>query len=314
MTVVGLLFVFSSPLAIAQSDTMSPTVSSIAITSDADEDDADLGAYATGVSGGVVVGSTRWASGVYRIGDEVEVTVTFSENVIVTGSPQLELVIGSNNRTAEYESTESSAVVFSYTVVEGDSDDDGIAINANKLMLNDGSIKDAADNGADLSHNALAPQDGHKVDGVRPRLMLTASDKLGFLASTGGNDGAYTTGELLIVRVKFSEDPIRGSVAGPPQISMNFDGGVRVARWDPSLYTTRFRDLGFFSYVIQKGDLASGGPAISANAVGLGRRIHQGRSGQRCRTDPRCGKRQHHLQGGRGCPNHFVHCHHLRPW
>ena len=34
--------------------------------------------------------------------------MTFSENVTVTGSPQLELAIGSNTRPADYESTDGA--------------------------------------------------------------------------------------------------------------------------------------------------------------------------------------------------------------
>ena len=255
--------------AFAQTDTTAPTISSVAITSDADENDADLGAYIVGRSGGSIVQSTSWASGVYRIGDDVEMTVTFSENVTVTGSPQLELIVGPNNRTAQYDSTSDDKVVFSYTVAEGHWDTDGIAIAASKLTLNGGSIEDSANNNAELSHNALASQSGHKVDGVRPRVKLTTGDKLAFLASSGASDGAYTTDEELIVRAKFSEDPVRGSVAGPPRVTMNFDGGTRVAKWDPSLHFGSNRDLGFFSYVIQKGDIASAGPTINANAIGL---------------------------------------------
>jgi hypothetical protein len=98
VAILSLLW-FDGPSPIfAQTDTTAPTVSSVAITSDPDENDADLGAYIVGRSGGSIVQSTNWASGVYRIGDDVQVTVTFSENVTVTGSPQLELVIGSNNR------------------------------------------------------------------------------------------------------------------------------------------------------------------------------------------------------------------------
>ena len=66
--------------------------------------------------------------GVYGIGDRIEVTVTFSENVTVTGSPRLELTIGSSARNAAYKSTTGSKVVFSYTVAVGDSDTDGISI------------------------------------------------------------------------------------------------------------------------------------------------------------------------------------------
>ena len=134
------------PAASAQTDNTAPTVSSVAITSDPDENDADLGAYIVGRSGGSIVQSTNWASGVYRIGDDVQVTVTFSENVTVTGSPQLELAIGSKNESADYDSTDGAKVVFSYTVAEGDTDSDGISIRANKLTLNSGAIKDDADN------------------------------------------------------------------------------------------------------------------------------------------------------------------------
>ena len=265
--IIGLFALDGLPSVYAQTDTTAPTISSVAITSDPDENDADLGAYIVGRSGDSIVQSTSWASGVYRIGDDVQVTVTFSDSVTVTGSPELELAIGSNNRTAGYESAEGGTVVFSYTVAEGDSDSDGIAINANKLTLNGGSIKEAANNDADLSHNALAAQDGHKVDGVRPRLKRL--DSLDFLASSGGSDGAYTTGEELLVKVEFSEDGVRGSVTGPPRVTLNVDGETRVAKWDPSLHTDRYRDRGYFGYVVQKGDLDSDGPTISANAINL---------------------------------------------
>ena len=139
-------------------------------------------------------------------------TVTFSENVTVTGSPQLELAIGSNNRTAEYESTGGSTAVFSYTVAEGDSDDDGIAINANKLTLNGGGIKDAANNDADLAHNALTAQDGHKVDSVKPTFR-----SLSLSQSSDGSDGFYQVDDELLVRVTFSEQVI---VNGTPQLTL----------------------------------------------------------------------------------------------
>ena len=112
MGIIGLFAFDGPPVISAQADTTAPTISSVAVTSDPDENDADLGAYAAGRSGGSIVSSSAWASGVYRIGDEVQVTVTFSEDVTVTGSPQLELAIGSSNRTAEYESADGSAVVF----------------------------------------------------------------------------------------------------------------------------------------------------------------------------------------------------------
>ena len=91
MGIIGLFAFDGMPSVSAQADTTAPTISSVAITSDPDENDADLGAYMVGRSGGSIVQSTSWASGVYRIGDDVQVTVTFNENATVTGAPQLEL-------------------------------------------------------------------------------------------------------------------------------------------------------------------------------------------------------------------------------
>ena len=116
----------------AQTDTTSPAVSSVAITSDTGDDEVYLD-----------------DDGVYGIGDKIEVTVTFDEDVTVTGSPQLEITIGTSAKDAAYKSTTDSEVVFSYTVVVGGSDTDGISIGADKLSLNGGSIKDGADNDAD---------------------------------------------------------------------------------------------------------------------------------------------------------------------
>lgn len=254
----------------AQTDTTAPTIVSVAITSNPDEDDADLGAYIVGRSGGSIVQSTSWASGVYRIGDDVQVTVTFSETVTVTGSPQLGLVVGSNNRSATYESLDGRAVIFSYTVAEGDEDSDGISINADNLTLNAGSIKDMADNAADLTHDALAAQDGHKVDGIRPRLRVTASERLKIIPSSGGTDGAYSTGEELIVRMVFTEAGVRASVTGPPRITLNFDDGeTRIAEWDASLNNGQQPNARFFSYAVQTGDLDSDGPTINASSIDL---------------------------------------------
>ena len=205
------------------------------------------------------------ASGVHRIGDDVQVTVTFSEDVAVTGSLQLEPAIGSSNRTAEYESTDGSAAVFSYTVAEGDTDSDGIAIRANKLTLNSGSIKDAADNDANLSHNVLTDQDDHKVDGIRPRIS-----RFFLVASSGGSDGAYSEGEEMIVVAEFTEEYPRGSVTGPPQVKLDFDGEEKMAPWDISLvFLDTPKDYGLFGYVVQEGDLDSDGVAISANSIDL---------------------------------------------
>ena len=134
-------------------DTTAPTVESLAITSNP--------------------GSAQ----TYAAGDEIEVTVRFSETVVVTGTPQLRMRVGTRNQTAGYDSgTGTAALVFAYEVDEGEEDTDGVSIEANRLSLNGGTIEDAADNPADLAHEAVAAQAGHKVDGVRPVFVSAAVD------------------------------------------------------------------------------------------------------------------------------------------
>ena len=237
---IAVLFGFNGPhAAFAQADTTAPTISSIAITSDTGDDNSYR---------------RRDALGVYSIGDSIQITVTFNEDVSVTGAPQLELAIGSSNRTAEYESTDGSAAVFSYTVAEGDSDSDGISVAANKLSLNGGSIKDAAGNDANLSHNALAAQDGHMVDGIRPTVSA-----ISIFSGGAGYDDVFNIGDEMFANISFSE-AVR--IGGEPQLTLDFDGEAKTAEWIGDLFFD-------FSYLIQEGDLDTDGVAIGANALSL---------------------------------------------
>ena len=113
----------------------------------------------------------------YAAEDEIEVRATFSETVEVEGAPQLRLRVGNRTRTAGYlRGTDTAVLVFGYEVAEGDEDTDGVSVEANRLTLNRGTIKDEADNPAELDHEALAAQAGHQVDGVRPAFVSAAVD------------------------------------------------------------------------------------------------------------------------------------------
>ena len=130
-------------------DTTGPTVSTVRITSSA--------------------GSDR----TYGVDDTIEVTVTFDETVVITGTPELTLNVGGRNRTAEYRSVSNRAVKFTYRVVSDDGDEDGVSIEANRLSRAGGTIRDGAGNNATLDHTAVAASSSHKVDAVAPILALT---------------------------------------------------------------------------------------------------------------------------------------------
>ena len=253
LVLAGLLAVLASPV-YAQVDATSPTISSIAITSDTGDEDSILD-----------------DDGVYGIGDRIELTVTFSEEVSVTGSPQLEMEIGNTTKAAHYESVDGSAVVFSYTVLEGDEDNDGVSIGTSKLTLNGGIIQDATDNDADLTHDPLPSQDGHLVDGIRPTIT-----KVNFPAtSDNGIDGIRTIGENISLRARFSE-PV--NVKGNPQLMLDLEGTTRLADFEGGfaecfvfICMESFSPNGLltlmFAYEVVRGDLDPDGVSVGANSV-----------------------------------------------
>ena len=114
---------------------------------------------------GVALASYPDTNGTYALGDTIEVTVTFDEPVRVTGTPQLLLKVGNDDRTARYQQGMGKALLFAYTVVEDDADTNGVSIAANQLSLNGGAIKDAGGNAGALAHPLLPPHLWHKVNG-----------------------------------------------------------------------------------------------------------------------------------------------------
>ena len=117
----------------------------------------------------------------YVRGERVRVWVEFDRDVMVTGSPQVALTIGSQTRHATYSGhstivapgggtiVDEDVLSFDYLVRATDRDEDGISIATNALALNGGSIKHAADRttDADLTHNAVASDPTRKVNGSR---------------------------------------------------------------------------------------------------------------------------------------------------
>ena len=125
----------------------------------------------------LVITSNPGPDETYAAGDVIEVRVTFSEAVEVTGSPQLGLTMGSTGKQAVYAGGAGTpSLMFAYTVAEGDEDSDGVSLGADSLMLDEGMIRDAAGNDAELAHQGLAAQSGQKVDGVGPVLAADETE------------------------------------------------------------------------------------------------------------------------------------------
>ncbi|WP_229410222.1 DUF4214 domain-containing protein [Massilia timonae] len=192
-----------------------------------------------------VVSGTIGAPGdkTYTVGETLTFTVTFSENVTVTGANStLGLDIGGAARSAVYESKSANSVTYSYTVQAGDNDADGIEITG--LALNGGAIRDAAGNNADL---ALA---GHL-----PSLTDVLVD--GDPPAVSGNievpeAGSYRVGQVLNFTLKFSENV---TVVGQgSELALDIGGAVRHAGFVASA-----GDSVTYSYTVQAGDTDANG-------------------------------------------------------
>ena len=115
----------------------------------------------------------------YAIGGVVETTVNFSEAVDITGTPQLELDFAGTPIAIDCVAvTNTTWMGCYYEVVAGDSAPNGVAIAADKLTLNGGTITATGSTTitADLDHDAVAIDAAHTVDGIRPTLVTTGTD------------------------------------------------------------------------------------------------------------------------------------------
>ena len=115
--------------------------------------------------------SSRPADGLaYGAGEFIEVVVAFSEGVIASGNPHLELDIDGTTGKADLvretggERTLADRMTFRYRVQAGDRDTDGVGIRSNSLQLNGGEIGDRAGNAAGLAHAAVAADPDQRVD------------------------------------------------------------------------------------------------------------------------------------------------------
>ena len=210
----------------------------------------------------IYVSSSPARSDTYERGETIEVLAEFDRTVTVTGSPQVVLTIGSETRHAAYSNSwgDDRHAHFSYTVQEGDRDEDGISIPADALLLNGGTIT-AADGStdADLTHAAVAPDRDRKVDGssdVTPPWVRHIS----FDSSPSRGD-TYELGETVEVVVDFG-----GAVkaTGDPRLALTIGTETRHATWFGWGSSTLY-----FRYTVQEGDRDEDGISIPANALSL---------------------------------------------
>ena len=216
----------------------------------------------------IAFGASAGADLAYQAGDSVTVLVTFNEDVVVTGSPQVLLDVGGTEKKATYSHSAGPLAVFTYTVAVGDLDRDGISIGANKLILNRGSIEDRYGQDADLTHDAVEADPNRLVgvDTVPPTVSAIA------FTSDPGSDRTYGRGDTVEITVTFSE--IIAIVTGSPELELLLDpypgssDGMRRVR--ASLVSVSADGLSLvFTYAVGSSDAASDGLAVASNGLKL---------------------------------------------
>ena len=227
-----------------QAQSGAPVVSAVAVTSDAGDDST------------------------YALGEIIRVAVTFSEAVDVTGTPRLSIDMDPaewGTKQAAYDSgTGTTRLIFIHTVTQPNISTQGIAVLADTLELNGGTIKSAASQtDANLSHTGLDHDASHKVDWQ----LSPPPPSVGRVAVTSdaGDDSTYALGEIIRVAVTFSEAV---DVTGTPRLSIDMDPaewGTKQAAYDSGTGTTRL----IFIHTVTQPNISTQGIAVLADTLEL---------------------------------------------
>jgi Ca2+-binding RTX toxin-like protein len=160
-------------------------------------------------------------------------TVQFDQTVNVTGTPQIELDIGGATVYADYTAGDGSdTLTFQYTVLDGDTDADGIDIVA--LGLNGGTIKNGGGADADLDMTGLLPDTtGVLVDtdaDVGNDMVVTIDDVDGYIDNAEKSAASFSTSGVdadATATVTFTSSgggaPVVYMAAGPGDVAWTVD-------------------------------------------------------------------------------------------
>ena len=189
-----------------------------------------------GVTGVDVTSTPQQAVDTYGAWEHIEISVSFNRSVTVTGDPTFTFELDGVATAAAYqEGSGTGTLVFSYQVLPGDSDSDGIAWAADALA--GGAIVETG--GTDVptttAFDQLALPD-HKVDGTQTAsgaatvstVVVTSVPLL--MASGSTTADTYGAGETIEFTVTFSA-PV--TVMGDPQFEFCLGTGSCTAGAPP---------------------------------------------------------------------------------
>ena len=186
------------------------------------------------------------SNGSYKEDGVLNFIVNTTEAVNVVGTPQIAVTVGSTAREAAYvaDASTSTALLFRYTVVAGDTDTDGVLVGT--LGLNGGTIKDAAENALNLTLNTVGATTSVLVDTTAPTVGSVAVP----------SNGSYKEDGVLNFIVNTTEAV---NVVGTPQIAVTVGSTAREAAYvaDASTSTALL-----FRYTVVAGDTDTDGVLV----------------------------------------------------
>ena len=188
--------------------------------------------------------------GTYDVGSVIPIQVVFSNNVTVTGTPQLTLATGGGGRNVDYTSgNNTSTLLFNYTVQAADAGNVLEYLDENSLKLNGGTIK-SLDDGYDVDLGLPTPGEENSLSYNKSIVISSSSTTVMSVTSLSGN-GPYSYGQAVDILVNFTGTV---TVTGTPQLTLETGGSSGrnvdyISNWPRS--QLRFR------YYVRSGD-ASG--------------------------------------------------------
>ncbi|MDX7792508.1 cadherin repeat domain-containing protein, partial [Aeromonas caviae] len=220
-------------------DETAPTVSSIAIS-----------------------GASGAQNSTLNAGDVVSVTVTMDEATVVDttgGTPRVALNVGGSTVYADYVSGSGTAsLLFQYTILAGQTDANGISLDADALQANGGTLRDAAGNAANLAHGVVADNAGYLVDTTAP-----AVSSVGITGASGVQSSTLNAGDVVSVTVTMDEATVVDTTGGTPRVALNIGGSTVYANYVSGSGTASL----LFQYTILAGQTDANGISIVANGL-----------------------------------------------
>lgn len=201
--------------------------------------------------------SSTLADGLYNLGTVIPITLTFSENVTVFGTPQLILETGTTDRVVNYVSgSGTNSLLFNYTVQSGDYSADLDYLSSGALDLSIATIQDFTGNNA----NTALPVPGASGSlGANKNLVIDSQAPVITSVTSTTANGSYRTGDVINVMVNLSEAVF---VTGTPTISLN-SGGIA------SYVLGSGTSVLYFNYIVDPENSTPDLDYLNVNSLGL---------------------------------------------